>query len=208
MADLLKLEKDVPAVIALAYEQGKIVESTIPGAQNQVMFSLVDGRRTFLPLTAADSIRAAGVEARVPFEITKLGPTKFRVRNIGVSRDYTPELEQSIATANRERAAGVVPTPATFRGTATTASNLQHSNGSAAPPLPAWDDARWNDLQQSEPAPAPRPMTAKLCATMCVLIDAMAESKAYAQRRGIDLTNEDLRCLVTTSFIADSKGGR
>ena len=52
------------------------------------------------------------------------------------------------------------------------------------------------------------PAAVRLCSTMCVLIDALAEGRAFAQRRGIDLTNEDLRCLVTTAFIQDSRGAR
>ena len=43
---------------------------------------------------------------------------------------------------------------------------------------------------------------------MCALIDAMAEANAYARRKGLDLTTEDLRALVVTVYIQDCKGGR
>ncbi len=58
------------------------------------------------------------------------------------------------------------------------------------------------------PAAAVTPQTTKLCASMCSLIDAMAEAKTYASRRGLDLSTEDLRALAVTAYIQDCRGGR
>lgn len=44
------LVNGVPQTIALQYAAGKRVASRIPGAPDQMLFSLSDGRRAYLPL--------------------------------------------------------------------------------------------------------------------------------------------------------------
>jgi len=67
MSETIKFETNMPQVLALAFTEGKPVESQFTGSQ--VMFSTVDGRRMYLAPFVAEKIRAAGISARMPFEI-------------------------------------------------------------------------------------------------------------------------------------------
>jgi hypothetical protein len=187
MAELLRLEDNIPEVISLAFATGREVPSNIQGKPADIMFTLVDGRRTFLPLDAAAQIAHIGVTARQPFEICKM--------KVGRKTDYRIRLMA-------EGAAATAPTAITAAPKGTTVNTHQHHNGSNAasykPATPPAPDA---------PA-ALAPQSTKLCAAMCSLIDAMVEAKTYSERRGLDLSTEDLRALVVTAFINDCKGGR
>jgi hypothetical protein len=63
-----------------------------------------------------------------------------------------------------------------------------------------------------EPPPLPSnpitPQSAKLCASMCSMIDAIVEAKAYAVRRGMEFTSEDMRAMCVSAYINECKGGR
>ena len=67
--ETIKFETNMPQVLALAFAEGQPVESQFIGSQ--VMFSTVDGRRMYLAPFVAEKIRAAGIAARIPFEICK-----------------------------------------------------------------------------------------------------------------------------------------
>ena len=174
MAQLLKLRLNVPEVIALQFATGKIVESTIPNAPNQVLFTLCDGRRTFLPLSAADSIREAGIQAMQEFEIVKASANDFRVRPMGAG------------------AAGSIATQAIAQ---TTQATTNSSNGITALPAPP---------QAAAPAPPPapelNPASLKLMSCLKCAIDAAVEAEAYAVRRGLELrfSSEDIRTMANT----------
>ena len=66
--------------IALKYSNGKRVNSRIPGAPDQVMFTLADGRRAFLPLEVAEEIDALKLAPGQPFTICKNGPRDWDVQ--------------------------------------------------------------------------------------------------------------------------------
>lgn len=91
-------------------------------------------------------------------------------------------------TTNWDVRAGASPAPAAPTVSASTTS------GTPAP----------TSITETEP-PVITPLAAKLCSSMCALIDAMSEAKAYAVRRHIDLTNEDLRALAATAFIQEAR---
>ncbi|HEX4138385.1 MAG TPA: hypothetical protein VHY84_27490 [Bryobacteraceae bacterium] len=106
------IEVGTSQVIALVNPAGRIKESRLPDKPNDVEFTLADGRIAYFPIFVADKIREAGVQARVPFELTRLSAHQVRVRNIGVSRDYSPELEASIAQAPAAAPANTRPAAA------------------------------------------------------------------------------------------------
>jgi hypothetical protein len=191
MAELLKLKMNVPEVIALQFATGKIVESTIPNAPNQVLFTLCDGRRTFLPLSAADRIREAGIQAMQQFEILKASANDFRVRPIGAGSAVS-----AAPPANAQQ---------TSAAESATPPNGNRNNGSALPP------------QTAPPAPpAPGQGRQKMSlnslrwmAAYKEATDILVEEKAYALSRGlaVEIRCEDIRCLVAAMMIDKSKGG-
>lgn len=65
----LRLQTNVPETIALEFTDGLAVASKFGG--DQIMFSLVDGRKLFVAPFVAGKITASGVQSYEPFEICK-----------------------------------------------------------------------------------------------------------------------------------------
>jgi hypothetical protein len=64
MADILRLQTDVPEVIALKFTEGQAATSQYGG--DQLMFSLCDGRITFLPPFVGQRIAESGIQPNQP----------------------------------------------------------------------------------------------------------------------------------------------
>jgi hypothetical protein len=195
--ETIKLETNIPAVVALAFSEGKPVESQYTGSQ--VMFSLVDGRRMYLPPIVADKIKQAGITARVPFEIVKkqVGRSiEYQIRNhnntAGMVSETAPALVQVARAANQSAPQGY-------------ANGNGHRDQAMAAILNAGEAA------MAKPAPA-APLTrtgAKLMAALAAAVEAVIETEAYCARQGRDFsfTSEDVRALAITVYISDCKGG-
>ncbi len=69
MADTLRLQTNVPEIIALKWADGLPCQS--PHSGDQVRFTLTDGRVLYVAPVVAEKIRAAGVTANAPFQICK-----------------------------------------------------------------------------------------------------------------------------------------
>lgn len=75
----LQLANGIPVTIALQYPTGKVVGSLIPGAPNQVYYSLIDGRSMYLPVEVGKQIDALKLTAGEPFTLCKRGPRDWQV---------------------------------------------------------------------------------------------------------------------------------
>jgi hypothetical protein len=189
MAEILKLTYGKPETIAFKFDSGKDVDGRFGP---QVAFSAVDrdGRDQILYLdpepasNVEHELKQLGIRTREYFRITKIknprGATMINVERIDMP-----------ATAGAPASHGN-SAPATA-GVPVTTTQTPPANG-----LPQGSTAAARQIT---------PLSTRLCASMCALIDAMKEAKAYAQRSGIDLTNEDLRCLANSAFIQEAKGG-
>lgn len=197
----LKLQTNVPEIIALKFEDGKEFPSNYEGSAPRVMFTLVDGRVIYLPKPFAESIKNNGIGANTPFEICKRevanGKTQLQFRGV---RTAGPD-----SFGNKKAAPAVAPAnaaPLSQPALQQPSQDKQHSNGTAP--------ARYSEAPALPPLPS-NPVTtrsAKLCSTMCSLIDAMNEAAVYAERIGLGVTSEDLRCLAITAFIEDSRAAK
>lgn len=188
MAELLKLKIGVPEIIALQFATGKIIESTMPNAPNQVMFTLCDGRRTFLPLSAADRIREAGIQAMQTFEILKKTADDFQVRPV-----YSAASTASTV-------------PAATAQTAAPHSNNGYHNPAPLPPPPP-PPAVSPAIQPPALHPATTTCTKVLASALIASIDAYLLAADYARAKGIqvsmdfDINAEDMRASATTLMI-------
>jgi hypothetical protein len=188
MAELLKLRMNVPEVIALQFATGKIVESTIPNAPNQVMFRLCDGRRTFLPLSAADRIREAGIQPMQEFEIVKAGANDIRVR--------------TFLAANEPQG-----TPAAIAQRTSAAQSETPRNGNGNTPLPPPPPP----AQQAPPPfePTNNAATNRMMACFKTAIDAIAEAQEYLKNQGIPitLTGDNITSAALSCYINECRNG-
>lgn len=102
---ILKLQTNVPEVIALRFAEGKPATSQFGG--NQLMYSLVDGRKAFPPLIGSSSREVAalishlrdahGVARRASLESRKPRPGRVRHETAGV-----PAASAKIMTTGME----------------------------------------------------------------------------------------------------------
>jgi hypothetical protein len=153
----------------------------------QVEFNTTDGRTFWLDEGPASDVerelQELGVRPGTPFQITKHKASK------GTGFWYTVQRTGAANDAGGHNVPG--------RGNVAqgTAAALPQTRFAASP-------------DKDTPTVAPiAPASTKLMAAMCSLIDAMTEAHAYALRRGLTLTTEDLRALAVTAFIQDCKGG-
>ena len=180
----LTLTPNRPCVIALAFTEGKPVPSKLGG--DQIMYTLMDGRRFYADLEAAEKIDALSLGRGEPFEMTMcVDRTKKKSYEARYLANDAPPAQQTQAPV-RQR----VETPA---------------NGTTAQVTP-------QHPQDNAPVTNPSPSTSggKLMACFFVAVESLCEVEAYAKRKGMNIqfTAEDVRCCANTLFIADSRGGR
>lgn len=175
MSRTLKLAYGSAETIALKFDSGKEVEGRFGP---QVAFSVVDrdGQDQVLYL---DKEPAAGVE--------------LDLRRLGIrTREYFRIARIRQGNATRFEIEPIERAPIEHPAAAPAEANAIRIDTAPVVPLP------------SDRAPVTS-LSARVCATMRVLIDSMIEAKAYADRRSLALTNDDLRCLVTTAYIQESR---
>jgi hypothetical protein len=183
MAGILRLssiEIGESAIIALINPVGKIKASRLPDKPNDVQFVLADGRTAYFPLFIADKFREAGVQARVPFEITRLGVHDVRIRSLAAERS---------AERDYRDAQDYAPEPA---------YDLPAASGCSQPCQPA----------TAAPLTDPTdPACAKFMGAYKTAIDILLESQVYAKRLGLlmEVHCEDVRCLAATIMIGSQR---
>lgn len=182
--EIIKFETNMPQVLALAFAEGKPVESQFTGSQ--VMFSTVDGRRMYLAPFVAEKIRAAGIAARMPFEICK--------KQVGRSVEWQVRTHNSAAGAVSEA------TPAAAQVRSINQTVPKEYNDQVMAPIPSPGEAA--------AAPLTRAGT-KLMGALAAAVEAVIEAETYCARHGrvFSFTSEDVRALAITVYISDCKGG-
>jgi len=210
--DRVQFEPNVPQVIALQFSEGKEIESQFPKADGspnyQVLFTLTDGRRCFLPQIAAQRIKEAGIAARVPFELCR--------------RQKGSATRWEVKTQNDEAAGGPAPTapmqiskPIPVLNPSTNHFEMPGSPESkiGGPPL------RWPvhtppqqaviDRKLSEPQAAPvTAMANQILASYVVALDVVAKLQQVVDERGMGLNfvQEDyIVRIAATAFIEAAK---
>jgi hypothetical protein len=175
----LTLQNGVPVTIALQYSTGKQVPSLIPGAADQMFYTLTDGRHAYFPLEVAGLIDDLQLQSREPFTICKYGPREWQVER---ENPYAGQAAASPPPASipNKTAAGA-PAPA------------------AAPQPAAVPQAAVNGAGHT---------AADLyieCFRDATAIALAAVDIAKAKGLMISPTFEDLRCIATTLRISSER---
>lgn len=74
----LSIPEGQSLTLALQYSTGKQVRSTIPGAPDQMYYSLADGRGMYLPLEVGAQLDRLALKPGEPFTLEKHGPRDWR----------------------------------------------------------------------------------------------------------------------------------
>lgn len=79
----LTLANGIPITIALQFSTGKRVASRIPGAPDQIYYTLTDGRGFYADLEVAEMIEKLNLVSREPFTICRYGQRDWEVVRAG-----------------------------------------------------------------------------------------------------------------------------
>jgi len=208
----IKLEYGQPQVFALKFLQGKSYEGNYGP---RVLFTLVDERKLWLDGEDGSDLEhrlgELGVQRADFIRVTKIRHARGGGHSLRVERaveeegerdpqpgsgrrdaDRTTEalLEQSIERA-REARKPEEAAPIPMRATAPREEPRQlQSNGNAGIQI--------------------TPASARMVAAMCAAVESVIETQSYAARKGLGLTfsEESVRCIGLSIFIADCQGGR
>jgi len=201
MRDVLRLEPNVPAVVALCFDDGKDVQGRYG---DQVLYTVqtADGERVmYVPPIVRTKIQQAGLTAGEWFRIGKFevrkGTIEWRIQRLD-PEEQAPTLGKP-APAPQEsahRSAQAQPT--------TPAAAPANGKPAAAPPaLPA------AAAPAPHPALAPRPQT-KLEDALKTVVAACHAATLYAKEIGFaipNFTSEDISKMAMTLTIEARNGG-
>jgi hypothetical protein len=165
----LKLQTNVPEVIALEFSEGRAVQSQFGG--DQVMYSLTDGRRMYVSPFVADKIRHAGITAGVPFEMCKREVARGNQRSV----EYQIRTINDVSGGAAAETAPHHPIPTATTQQPNHTARLQVAASAAVPAV----------IPAAVP-PAAEPTTiAVLKRAGVAAVDAVLEVESYARSRGM-----------------------
>jgi len=212
--DKVKFQTNIPEIVALQFAQGRAIESPFSG--EQIMFTLVDGRKMFLPPFVAEKIADAGIPAHKPFVIVKREVTHGNRRSVEYCIETPNDSTTGANLAKEPAPVAVTPTSTFVKQTPPQNTNALAIAAKLAESLAT--KPTWSELQAATPASAPAwveeeqtdPATAAMIEAHYRAIDVVAAAEAYASAKGLAIryAAEDVRTIAATMFIQASKGGR
>jgi hypothetical protein len=197
---VIRFDANVPVELALKYDGGKQVQSRIPEAPDQMMYTVCGDDTIYLPLSVAAQITTLGIRKMELISIMKRvqgGVTKWLVQRAGdtttaaLAKPEQPamlenQLTRSIEQAKVQRA---LTTPAAPQNTTVSRSTQQTQ-------------------PNSTPAPIAHTVISRIMASALIAaFDATQECERYAHTKGVELEfgTEDVRAISNTIFIQLSK---
>jgi hypothetical protein len=198
--DEIKLETNVPQTFALKFATGKAV-----GQWGNIMFTAVDERRLFLNTEDASEFNqgllAIGYQpadfirvTRVKHGTAKGGGFAIRVERVRdelrTDRDYTRDLERSIASAEANKRLGA-------------------ERARALRPVATPEPPTGNTEVQQQPGGGRGPMSKLLAGALIASIDAYTVAADYAKSKGLPIVfgSEDIRCSANSMLIEFWRNG-
>jgi hypothetical protein len=203
MSQVLKCKPNVPEEIALKFPDGINVAGQYG---NQVLYTLADNRRLYVPPIVAAKIKELQVVPEEPFSLCKrIDPDKGVQWE--VKRVDPPASGPELVAPAHSQAATVSPS-----------QNTQHSNGNRQEKLTQLGNVLVNGI----PEPSKKNGTGSISPEACLmtgqskfclqqLIAAIetvnaAEKYAEAMGRPVHFTSEDIRAIGISCFIQQHRG--
>ena len=196
---VIRFDPNTPVEVALKYDGGKQVQSRIPEAPDQMMYTVCGDDTIYVPLHVADQITQLGIKRAELMSICKRqqsGVTRWEVKRISEAAEPArPEatmlenqLTRSIEQANQQKAQRALQAPAGPQSTqAVSPSNPTTPN--STPPI------------------AHTVISKIMASALIASIDATQEAERYAHSKGFELEfgADDIRAIAATIFITASK---
>lgn len=235
----IKLEYGAPQTFALKFAEGKSVESRFPGGR-VMFTAIDDRKLFLDDEDANDlerTMRELGIGVADFMKVTKIrhargGGHSIRVERVGEPDDNAPawvrgdnpdthpDTRHAVRKPlqSREEARAAVPTReealleksiemARERG----AGAFQRTPSRVSPePPPAPAQTATNNGDHTTGPAIFTTDAAPMLAAMCAAVDAIVETQAYAQRRGLGVTfsEESVRAIGLSIYIGNQRGAR
>jgi hypothetical protein len=205
-ADVLKFRTNVPEVVSLAFATGREVTSQFSG--DQIMYTLEDGRRMYLPPFVGQEIDRMGIRTHEAFEITKAEVSHGNRRTVEFQIRRLPTSGRSHSQQSPTADAAISHNSAPQNNTTDYSQKLQESIEQA--------QARRDMTPPTPPptAPADTPMVTPLCYLMenCIsgIVDAAIQAEQHARGRGLKdfaFSEESIERMAVSVFIEYNKRG-
>jgi hypothetical protein len=191
---ILRPEINIPVEVALQYTSGKEVEGQYGP---QMLFTLTNGQKLYLPLPAADKIDELGLEPHEPFELCK--------RNIRIGQRNVMQWEVKRIFAPKNTAP-LQETPRVPAAAPTASGNV--------PPRRQGSDSQQTNFPQTTTTHAPQ--TAGRCGyeeaftnflTIALRATTAAEREGAHSGSGVRFDSRDVAAIATSMFIQAGKEG-
>jgi hypothetical protein len=194
----LVLQVGRPVTIALEYSTGKLVSSNIPGAPDQVYYTLTDDRGWYADLAAAELIEKLDLVSREPFTIEKLGAGRFEVQRTG---QYPTEPIANGARVQPQRAAA---------RTGECGRAAENDRPVGGTPTAANSRPEYSSGAQTQPPTTSAQPATKLEQALKTAILASANAEKYGAEIGytVRFTPEAIKCMAISVLIGMEQGGR
>lgn len=108
----LTLANGIPVTIALEFANGKRVPSRIPGAPDQIYYSLQGSREMYVPLEVGRVIEELGLRPGEAFTLCKYGPQNYDVERAQKSEGSGITIPAPSRVSGDSSVASVSPAPA------------------------------------------------------------------------------------------------
>jgi hypothetical protein len=206
MADILRLQTDVPEVIALKFTEGQAATSQYGG--DQLMFSLCDGRITFLPPFVGQKIAESGIQPNQPFEICKRAVTRGNRRTVEYQMAAVSNGNGHSNGKGNGHTNGLHAVP-TATPAAAMPSQPMPSHEEAVRLLAAYAPAASAAPTEVRPADSSAVEFMKLAGRGA--IDAVVDVEGYARSRGLAefvFDSLSVQKIMVSLYIDLRKGGR
>jgi hypothetical protein len=211
----IKLEYGVAQVFALKFINGKnLGDSKFPPFLPRVLFTAIDDRKLFLDTEDAGEFEHALLDLRVQpadfISVTKIKHPRGGGHSIRVELvEDEPDTRAPEPPAARSRRDPAPAPPSRIEAQLERSVELARTHGASA-------------FRNPPPAPPPPPPAepasaalfagdaASMLAAMCAAVDAIVETQAYAQRRGLGVTfsEESVRAIGLSIYIGNQRAGR
>lgn len=224
---VIRFEPNVPVELALKYDGGKRVQSRIPEAPDQMMYTICGDDTIYVPLHVGEQITQLGIKRAELFSICKLvrnKTTTWEVKRLGDAAE--PPTPPPAPTAFDRIPTEINATPIERQLTASINQAREQKAQRAvsqATPATQSDESAPPKQQQSAQAHSPNVTPCNipqgqtrasyaLAASLISAIDAVRLAEDYARSKGVEVVPlkvefiaEDLRAIAATAYIQACK---
>jgi len=224
---------NVPETVALKYPTGREVPSQNPAWPPQMMFTLADDRRMYLPIAVGEIINGLGLQPMTEFIVicaveVKRGMTRtreYQVRRLNESTPAAASVPTPLSSGCSSRVNPAVDPPQSITGPVSGPTNGSGHGILAVPRLPVSPAVNGNGYSDGgsnganfhgangngrAPVPVYDAQTEQVDALKKAIDNAIAIQQ-YAKDRNLPLgspTFEDIRTMAAVLFIDKSKDRR